>query len=236
MAISRRGFLFYRSAIVLWGILISWASSGWAGNQLNYREARQILFGELHLEYREGQYYIKDVYCSEYFGEGDFSDGKGPGPGLIPDHHILNVEHTWPQSRFSKKYPTNQQKTDLHGLFPAWNYVNSVRANLPFAEVDYVTNRPCDLSYRGFAAGEPEQEAFEPPDEHKGNVARALFYFSTRYELPIDDREEAFLRDWHVEDPVDLLEIDRAERIYEIQGTRNPFIDHPELVDTIEDF
>jgi endonuclease I len=40
---------------------------------------------------------------------------------------------------------------------------------------------------------------------------------------------------WHMEDPVDTFEIRRNNRIYEYQGNRNPFIDHPEYVSKIFD-
>jgi endonuclease I len=80
------------------------------------------------------------------------------------------------------------------------------------------------------------QEVFEPPQDHKGNVARALFYFATRYELTIGKAEEEVLRKWNQEDPVDQEELDRNEEIFKVQQNRNPFVDFPELVDRISDF
>ena len=41
------------------------------------------------------------------------------------------------------------------------------------------------------------------------------------------------LIDWHNADPVDSFEIRRNNTIYSFQKNRNPFIDHPELVDYI---
>jgi hypothetical protein len=38
---------------------------------------------------------------------------------------------------------------------------------------------------------------------------------------------------WHENDPVSQKEILRNQAIYQIQGNRNPFIDHPEFVDRI---
>ncbi|RYZ68005.1 MAG: nuclease, partial [Proteobacteria bacterium] len=77
---------------------------------------------------------------------------------------------------------------------------------------------------------------FEPPDAHKGNVARALFYFSVRYNIKIDPIEENFLKAWNKADPVDQEESGRNEAIMKIQGNRNPFVDFPELADSIGDF
>lgn len=41
------------------------------------------------------------------------------------------------------------------------------------------------------------------------------------------------LLDWHVEDPVDDKERHRNDTVYNYQGNRNPFIDHPEWVDCV---
>ena len=87
--------------------------------------------------------------------------------------------------------------------------------------------------------------SFEPRDAVKGDVARMLFYMDTRYEgqditpdLELVDRVTSVgeaklgtlcrLIEWHKNDPVDEVEISRNNRIYEFQGNRNPFIDHPE--------
>ena len=77
---------------------------------------------------------------------------------------------------------------------------------------------------------------FEPPDSHKGNVARAMFYFSMRYNMRIDPVQEKFLKKWNKLDPIDAAERLRNRRIKDIQGNSNPFIDDPFLADRISDF
>ncbi len=199
--------------------------------QYTYRQAREILFGKIHLESNRGGFSLKEVYCRQTINEED-----GVGPGRIPDHTQVNCEHTWPQSRFNPDENKNAQLTDLHHLFPSNSRANSSRGNLIFAEVDGgVINDECTSSYRGTAYGSSET-AFEPPDEHKGDVARALFYFSTRYNHPIGPLEEDFLKKWHWQDPVDDAERSRHEKVYEAQKNRNPFIDSPDLVELVNDF
>jgi len=197
----------------------------------SYREAREILFGEIHLEKVRGEYIVRDLYCEQVIDE-----SQGVGPGRIPNPKFMNCEHTWPQSRFNPNEDTNAQLTDLHHLFPVNSRANSSRGNNIFAEVDGdVVNSECTSSYRGRAIGSSEI-AFEPPAEHKGDVARALFYFSIRYNHPIGPLEEEFLKNWHQEDPVDEFERERHEKVYQHQKNRNPFIDAPQLVELVSDF
>ncbi|MEC7275920.1 MAG: endonuclease [Bdellovibrionota bacterium] len=195
---------------------------------LSYKQARRELFGSIYLEKDSSGYYVEDTYCEERY------DSKsGVGPGRIPNHTILNCEHTWPQSRFNHSQSSSAQKSDLHHLFPVNSVANSTRGNIPFGEVngDYVRN--CQASSRGSDTADGG-ESFEPSKYHKGNVARALFYFALRYKLDIDPTEEAHLRAWHRLDPVDQKEIERHEMIYQIQGNRNPFIDDETLIDRID--
>lgn len=202
---------------------------------LGYRRARQILFGELHLERTGDEYFISDVYCERRLSRKDFRS-QPPGPGQIPDPNLLNAEHTWPQSRFAQNYPEELQKSDLHILYPALSTANSTRSNIEFAEVVTPIASPCSKSQRGYSEDGSRQQYFEVPEAHKGNVARAIFYFATRYRLRVAPHEETSLRAWHQADPVDEKEQARNRAIFEKQKVRNPFIDHPELVELISDF
>jgi deoxyribonuclease I len=196
---------------------------------ISYKQARIYLFGFLHLAQERNSYFVEDQYCQSLVTEND-----GVAPGRIPNARIINCEHTWPQSRFNQRHNIHLQKTDLHHLYPVDSRSNSSRGNIPFGEVTNQSSSLCQASQRGpTAAG---TIAFEPPDQHKGNVARAIFYFSIRYEIPISQEEEMYLRLWHLLDPVDEEERLRNDRIYDIQGNRNPFIDDIELVELIRDF
>jgi deoxyribonuclease I len=198
----------------------------------NYKEARKILFNELHLEKDSRGYFVSGVYCLDklYPFNGEF-----PGDRL-PDASYLNTEHTWPQSKFSRAFPKEVQKTDLHHLYPTQSRINGERGNYPFAEVNRERNLSCDESELGSPATGESGTYFEPPHVHKGNVARAIFYFSIRYKMEIDPVQEHFLRRWHKEDPIDDAERKRHEGIVKAQKNRNPFIDDPSLVEKISDF
>lgn len=196
---------------------------------LGYNTARKVLFGKLHLEEGSNGYYINDVYCHK-----NFTSSSGVGPDRIPNNNNINCEHTWPQSKFTKNFPNEMQKSDLHHLYPTDSKANSIRGNNEFAEVDGDPVDNCDASYYGNNKGSGMY--FEPPSEHKGNVARALFYFSVRYKISISPQQETYLRKWNEMDPVDSDEMERNDMIEKMQGNRNPFIDQPELVSQIKDF
>ncbi len=202
---------------------------------LGYNPARKILFGELHLERYGNAYAIRDVYCQHLSIPADYKQNP-PGPGQIPDPNILNTEHTWPQSRFNGRFNTDMQKSDLHILYPSLARANTSRSNNQFSEVVTTLTTPCSLSKRGYASNGGSIVYFEPPESHKGNVARAILYFSIRYQSPVAPEEEASLRAWHRMDPPDQFEIQRNETIFSKQKVRNPFIDHPELIELISDF
>ena len=59
---------------------------------------------------------------------------------------------------------------------------------------------------------------------------------SFQYRTQIRNELEDKLRTWHFEDPPDELEQKRNSLIELVQGNRNPFIDHPEIVERVRDF
>jgi len=199
---------------------------------LKYEEAKRELFGNLHLKEDSQGFYLEDLYCKKIYR-------KGMGPGALPNQDVLNCEHTWPQSKFTSRFPEKTQKADLHHLFPTDSRANSTRGNHDFAEVKTNENlKPgCESSQSGESINDKgDHNFFEPPADHKGNVARALFYFSVRYKIEIDLSQETFLRKWHAEDPVDAEEMARNDAIEKLQGNRNPFIDNPEYVNAVSNF
>lgn len=199
----------------------------------SYTQARGFVMQKVHLDTDKGGYYIQDVYCKIKYR-------TKVSPNSMPNHQQINVEHTWPKSRFgsskgSSKY--SQQVSDLHHLYPSDSRTNSLRANHNFTQFDNDDNiiQDCPYSKKGISET-THQQAFEPPEEHKGNVARALFYFAIRYDMKISQSEEFFLRQWNIIDPVDQDEISRNDKIEQIQGNRNPFVDDPDLANLISDF
>lgn len=198
---------------------------------VGYDSARKIMFGELDAQRDSKGTFVIDVYCGKKFYFRNLDE-------VSKMHDRVNIEHTWPQSKFSSKFPKEMQKSDMHHLYLTDSHANSTRGNTPFGFIDIFDNRiitdseGCKSRY-GFA---DYGEVYTPPAPHRGNVARALFYFSMHYNLPISSKEEMVLRKWHKIDPVDDEEIKRHEAIAKYQRVRNPFVDHPEIVDRVLDF
>ena len=150
-----------------------------------------------------------------------------------------NTEHTYAQSWFSSP-ESNIKKADLHHLFPSNSVVNSSRGNYPLFTVAnhasanvYYNDTPWQ-SYRGNSAS--GYTVFEPADQTKGNIARALLYFYTRYNDPLTQQNVNMLPvliTWSNQDPPDAREITRNQGVFTFQGNRNPFVDHPEFVNRI---
>ena len=74
-------------------------------------------------------------------------------------------------------------------------------------------------------------------DSVKGDVARIYFYMLVRYPYLYSSfnlvADLDVMLEWNEIDPVDELEIHRNEVVYNYQGNRNPFIDHPESANLI---
>ena len=205
-------------------------SSCYRHTSVGYDRARKIMFGELDTLRDNNGTYVLDVYCGKKFYFDNVDE-------VSEMHTKVNIEHTWPQSKFNGNYPKDMQKSDMHHLYLTDSLANSTRGNSPFGFVESFEDRSgagCRNSRMGFMID--GNEVYTPPAPHRGNVARALFYFSMHYNLTISRAEEMILRQWHKLDPIDENEIKRHEGIARHQKVRNPFVDHPELVDRISDF
>ncbi len=183
-------------------------------NSHGYKKAKKIIYTKLDNSYGE-------VCC--VYGNKCLRTNK------VPRHTIMNVEHTWPQSKGAKGIAAS----DLHHLFPTASKLNSKRSSFPFCDVDKVK---WEGELSKFGKDDRGVSCFEPPQEHKGNVARALFYFSIRYRYKIEKNEEETLRRWHEEDPVDFKEIERNQKVFNYQRNSNIFIEYPEIVDRVDNF
>lgn len=177
------------------------------------------------------------LYTGWTYGKYDFGNGS----------ENWNREHVWSKSHgdFGTNPPAG---TDLHHIRPADASVNSAKNNRDFnwGITQYIDGSGPTNCYE-------DTDVWEPRDEVKGDVARMIFYMATRYEgdngevdLEIIDsvntspnKEPLYgklstLLAWNNNDPVNFWEQRRNDSIYYLyQHNRNPFIDHPEYIDSI---
>ncbi|MDR2867661.1 MAG: endonuclease [Acholeplasmatales bacterium] len=158
-----------------------------------------------------------------------------------------NREHVWACSQMkltSQDRPDEETKnhtSDLHNLRVACGPTNGHHGDKFFDEVDGVNTIFPNIVDNGNIPGTHNDSSL---DDHRGDIARILFYMYTRYDglrlteetFDINDRNMgrlSALRRWNLEDPVDEFEIQRNNRIYEYQGNRNPFIDDSHLIEVL---
>lgn len=126
-----------------------------------------------------------------------------------------NREHTWPNSKGE-----GQGENDIMMLRPTATSENGGRSNKAYG--------------KGGSYYNPNSES-EGKHDLRGDVARIVLYQHVRWEQTklfgtsgvIESR--AVLLEWMEADPVDTWELGRNDAVESITGTRNVFVDYPEL-------
>lgn len=168
--------------------------------------------------------------------------------GYTNEGDCYNREHIVPQSLFNEASP---MKNDVHFIRATDGKVNGMRSNYPFGVVGNTSFVSLNGSKLGNSASTGYSgTVFEPIDAFKGDVARMIFYFVTRYETQLSGFSSgnmlggsAFpglqtwelnqLIAWHNADPVSAEEIARNNASDNYQHNRNPYIDNPSFVASI---
>ena len=217
--------------------LRTWLKDNWYTpyhTTLGYSTARMYMYN-----YIDNDPARNSIFCVYGGYEHPWTYG-GSGTNPAP----INCEHTIPQSFFNSDDP---MVSDIFHLYPTYDNWNSIRSNYPFSDIPddsttkwmigttlYTTKPTSDIDlYSEYWPGnETMPDTFEPREDHKGNVARSVFYFYTMY--PSYDMSQvgdlATFLAWHAADPVDAAEQARNDGIETYQGNRNPYIDHPDWV------
>jgi endonuclease I len=197
-----------------------------------------------------------DMYTENPTGaECEFTYGTGQDDGTLGNNECerYNREHLIPQAVFGGATP---MYSDAHFVVPADKHVNGIRGDLPFGIVNNANWTGTNGSKRGsnlnagYSAGY-SGTVFEPIDEFKGDIARCLLYFATRYEDVVGGYSYEMLNGtstqvfaqpflnilltWNALDPVSPREIARNNAIgtNARQRNRNPFIDNNSFITAI---
>lgn len=190
---------------------------------------------------------IWDMYSTKRWTPGTEQCGTYKNVG-----DCYNREHSMPKSWFNDASP---MYSDAFHLYPTDGKVNGQRSNYPFGECAGGTTlsgsgsvkalgRLGRSTFSGYSG-----TVFEPDDQYKGDFARSYFYMAACYNDRISGWSSDMLaknsypvfKDWALnlllkwsrQDEVSDKERNRQEAVYAKQRNRNPFIDHPELVEYI---
>lgn len=155
-------------------------------------------------------------FCDTPFTRKGFliSDGY-----VYPLSHIRDALRCGTPRQCEKDDRYRRIASDLHNIVPVQSRVEMRRRNAKFEQL----SAAAPLGECGIR----EQTQFiEPPERVKGDVARTVAYMVTTYDLPWVGAISVF-KDWNELDPPDDNELTRHNRILEIQGNANPFIQEP---------
>ncbi len=169
------------------------------------------------------------LYCGYKFAP----SGKGTSGQIINIEHIYPVsrmaEHTGCQSRMQCRESKNpvfmRMEADLHNMYPVWQTVITHRYGFQYGLVsgeDWRFN-DCDLEWK--------TGIVEPRKIARGNIARAMLYMHSRYDIPVEMKALVLFKVWNKIDPPSKQEKKRNNIIEGLQGSRNPYIDTPNLAD-----
>ena len=162
----------------------------------------------------------------------------------------MNIEHIWANSWWG--HLKNNAFCDLFNLYPADATANGRKSNNPIGIVDGTVSFDNGVTKVGKSSSYRADSlitVWEPADQWKGDFARTYFYMATCYShmtslwttseglLTVDPGSPLLMRpwvynlmlEWAEADPLDDIELERCDAIYDIQGNRNPFVDYPEL-------
>ena len=204
--------------------------------------------------YTKSNGYIKDYYSSKSkFTSIDKDDGLG-GEN---EGEKYNREHSVPKSWWGGTTSEGTQGNDPFIVIPTDKFVNNKRSNYPLGIVDDIEFSSYEsYSKIGISKGNYGYtgKVFEPNDDVKGDLARIYFYsiakYITSYNWVLDGGSVIFsgnekknfgLTDyaiklfthWNEIDPPDEFEVNLNQKLFDIQGNTNPFIDHPEYINVL---
>ncbi|WP_416755492.1 endonuclease [Mycoplasma sp. VS42A] len=196
-----------------------------------YEKDNSIL--DIYSEKPDGQ----DPYTYATYKDNAKGSAKAEGEGM-------NREHVIPQAWFNKDL---NMRNDAQFVFPTDIKVNGERSNYPHDDVTQISETFKQGSKLGTnSLGKP---AMEPLDAFKGDIARAYLYFMVTYRDRNIGSSLSVYKDntvvkllphylntylnWDMKDVVDPWDVTRNNEIAKMEQMRNPFIDYPDLADSL---
>jgi deoxyribonuclease-1 len=193
-----------------------------------YKDARPIFWKKIYAK-NGGE----TLYCGQQLKKNKFNKG-------------VNIEHVYPMSWATKGLKCGTRKkcrnksdafnyveADLHNMYPAKTEINDARGSLGYAIVPGEARKfgECDFELT------KNKRLVEPRDSVRGEIARSMLYMAYEYDkLYLTKPQLSLMKLWNEMDPPSKHEQWRNDRIEQIQGNRNPFIDNPSLAEKVKPF
>ncbi|MFP1723402.1 deoxyribonuclease I [Lonsdalea quercina] len=113
-----------------------------------------------------------------------------------------------------------EMETDLHNLEPAIGEVNGDRGNLMYNQWNGSEKQygQCEMKI------DFKNKMVEPPERARGPIARTYFYMRDRYHLTLSRQQTQLFEIWNQRYPVTQWECTRDNRIAQVQGNHNPYV------------
>src|SRR6266550_1739451 len=168
----------------------------------------------------------RDLYCNVHFTTGQrLTVEHAYAADWIATHHGCPNRNECPIPAYGFA------EGDLHNLWPAIGAINSSRGDKVFGEIPgnkstlppSVADLKCDYERTTGA-----EAIVEPRDAVKGEIARSLLYMHVEYDLDLMGMLP-MLKRWNMALPPNAQERSRNNRIEQLEGIRNQFIDKPQL-------
>ena len=220
-----------------------------AGNTINdsFSRAKRMLEREVYFDHRV------TIYCGAQFDE---EKRISLPEGFVSPAHAKRAskvewEHAVPAENFGRAFAEWREgdpvcidkkgksfkgrncarkaserfrlmEADMYNLFPSIGSVNAVRSNKQYSEL------PGTPPSFGICPAKAEGNRFEPPDEAKGQLARAALYMADSYpEYRLSRQQRQLFTAWDRMYPVTVWECRRAARIERLQGNSNQRVKEP---------
>jgi len=213
--------------------------------QIDFRQVKKVLLKRIYTPK-----FHTTIYCGCNFNNNKQIDNRRCGYEIKHDKvrgKRIEWEHIVPVSAFGRPLncwknarqvcgrkggrkccgKTNRAfqilEADMNNLAPSIGELNADRSSYHFGNISGEPREygNCNFEFNGYIV--------EPPDESKGDIARAYFYMNDRvktllgYEIMSRSEQEMFKK-WDHNDPPNYWECKKQARIEKIQGTVNNYV------------
>lgn len=212
---------------------------------VNPKKLRKTIKDELNKSMKYNSWYLTKKIIHEKLND----------INIYGEDYDQNIEHVFPQCLFRDHVMKREMKSDMHNLFLCSLTINSYRNNFKYidsSELQFVNDTVINsfiaidhigkkiTNFHSYIHNHDrvmlvsrKYKLFIPSKYSRGKIARALSYFTIKYNM-LDELQEVINLDtliqWNLQYRVDKEEYLKNIIINQYQNISNPFIIYPELM------